>query len=526
MRSLKCISAVMNSHLLRACWRSLSCLRRAGRFSALACFFLFGFFAQVASAQEYSWVVSSQGVFRGASPAAACDGYFDFQVTYSKDYTVQNRRVERISNVQFRCVADAQHKHSPAFISRNFVALANRSGDSCEGTYNADTGVCVPPPEPEPEKCEPLTGQTTSASSVYPDLKYEFCINKCSAAVTSVDATSTPKAFGPTYIFYKAMFTGESCAEDTPQPDGAPAPPEPTESEEDKDCGPVQRVQDAEGRMHEVSKCVTEQSTRENQECTSKGGSMGEVQGVAKCIESKKGPTTKETKKEEKKETTTEPDGAKKESNTTTTETTVCKGGTCTTTKTTTNNSTKTNADGSSGGGSSSCKGDKCSEGGKEGGSGGGGGGGSGSDDSEEEKPESTVGGEACSAEIQCSGDAIQCAILRQQKKQQCADEKYREIDEPKLQAELDQHFAQEKFQPLEATGDNVFAMDSMFDTSRSISGSCPAVQDPKFDYGPVSIQIPLNSIFAMICPYFSWMGYLMIAFSMWRATEIVARGM
>lgn len=296
---------------------------------------------------------------------------------------------------------------------------ARRYGDSCadpKAVYDPYTGKCETPQN----QCEPLTGQTTSASSVYPDMKYEFCINKCSAAVTSVEATSTPKAFGPTYIYYKAMFTGESCAEDTPQPENAPVPPEPTESEEDKDCGPVERVQDAEGRMHEISKCVTEQSTRENQQCSAKGGSMGDVNGVATCIESKKGPTTTETKKEEKKETTTEPDGAKKESNTTTTETTVCKGGTCTTTKTTTNNSTNTNADGTPGGGSSSCKGDKCSQGGKEGGTGGGGSG-SGSNEGEEEKPESSVGGESCSAELNCSGDVIQCAILRKNKEMQCA---------------------------------------------------------------------------------------------------------
>jgi len=359
-------------------------------------------------------------------------------------------------------------------------------------------------------------------------MKYEFCVNKCSAAVTSVEATSTPKAFGPTYIYYKAMFTGESCAEDTPQPETAPAPPDLTESEEDKDCGPVERVQDAEGRMHEISKCVTEQSTRENQQCTAKGGSMGDVNGVATCIESKKGPTTTETKKEEKKETTTEPDGAKKESNTTTTETTVCKGGTCTTTKTTTNNSTKTNADGSSGGGSSSCKGDKCSEGGKEGGTGGGGGG-SGSNEGEEEKPESSVGGEACKAEVVCTGDAIQCAILRQTKKAQCDQEEFQSLAPEKVTAakqELETEFAGSEYQPLKADGAGTYDLSSMIDTSSTVSSSCPTLPAISVTVNGTSQNVDIGQYMPDLCKYIVWFSYLMVAFAMRSAAEIVARGL
>ena len=48
----------------------------------------------------------------------------------------------------------------------------------------------------------------------------------------------------------------------------------------------------------------------------------------------------------------------------------------------------------------------------------GGGGGAPGEDETETKVP--TVGGESCSTELRCEGDAIQCAILRKQKDQVC----------------------------------------------------------------------------------------------------------
>jgi hypothetical protein len=331
------------------------------------------------------------------------------------------------------------------------------------------------------------------------------------------------------FAYHTGIFTGEECPQDTPGADTEPPPPAPTEDEEEQDCGPTERVEDAEGRIHLINKCTTTTTNRDNQGCAARGGSIGTIKGVQACIEQQKGPKTTETKKEETKTETKNPDGSKKNENTTTTTKTECKGGVCTTTTTTTNNSTKTNADGSPGGSSSNCKGDKCPGTGT-GGNGGGGGGSSGNgDQGDEETPKSSVGGEACDAAVTCTGDAVQCAILRQQKTAQCDAAKFREVT-PKKEAELktsiETEFSGEKYSPIKADADSTFTLDGMIDTSSRFSKVCPAI--PEFSFPSIdgqSISVSMTWV-ADWCQYLVWIGYLIVAFGMRRAAEIIAGGM
>lgn len=527
MRILKCNSTVLISRFSRAYWRSLFCLRRVGSLTAFTFTLLLAFFAQAASAADYYWrVFGDQQNIKYPTPEAACRS---FDNAPWGEGSMRYRSTQFESPTRYNCFVRLINKDGSVAVNNYNPSYAARSGSTCPTgtTLNPDTGLCDPS-EPDTNKCEEKIGQKTHFQAPDTETIWEACISSCSVAVTEIPYVTQPKIFGPVFVGYDGIFTGEECPQDTPGVDNSAPPVPPTESDTDTDCGPPVRTEDAEGRVHITNNCTTTDITRDNQGCAAAGGSVGMVNGVQACIQAGKGPKTTETTKNDTKTDTKNPDGSKSSNNTTTTTTTTCSGGVCKTTTTTTNNTSKTNADGSPGGSSSSCKGDKCpGSGSGTGGNGGGGGGSSGNGDKgDEETPKSSVGGEACTADLQCSGDAVQCAILRQQKKQQCADEKFREIDEPKLKTELDQHFAQAQYQPLEATGDNVMDMSSMFDTSRSISGTCPAIENPSFNYGPVNIDVPFNSILSLICPYWAWMGYLLVAFSMWRAAEIVAKGM
>ncbi|MER1039325.1 hypothetical protein AAA621_30640, partial [Pseudomonas aeruginosa] len=87
----------------------------------------------------------------------------------------------------------------------------------------------------------------------------------------------------------------------------------------------------------------------------------------------------------------------------------------CNTTTTTSTTNNKTNSDGTDGGSSTECKGPGCKPSGE------GAGGDSEGEEKEEEKESKVSGDESCDAVIACEGDAIQCAMLKQEKKQTCA---------------------------------------------------------------------------------------------------------
>lgn len=142
---------------------------------------------------------------------------------------------------------------------------------------------------------------------------------------------------------------------------------------------------------------------------------------------------------------------------------------------------------------------------------------------------QSSVGGEACGVLESCTGDAIQCAIFRQEKAQRCADEEFRKIDQKAvadLKKEIEAEHQGEQYQPITATAENTFALDSMLDTSSRFSNSCPVLPDwhiPWIEGSDVVIRLTFVQDF---CQYLHWFGYLVVAFAMFRAAEIIAEGM
>jgi len=245
----------------------------------------------------------------------------------------------------------------------------------------------------------------------------------------------------------------------------------------------------------------------------------GSVNGEAVCVPNSPAPkmTEKDVKTDVKE--TINPDGSKNTETTTTTTTTNCTGvGACSTTTTTNVSNNKTNADGSDGGSSSSCTGSDCKDGD-----------GKSQNDQKKEEEESqskVTGGDKCDSPPACTGDAVQCAILRQTYTQRCADEKFQEVDGEKLGQEVQAGFEGSEFKPFGEGERGSFDLTNMIDTSSTVSGSCPAIPPITFTIHGKTQTVQFGTVMAEICKYASWFSFLMVAFAMRRAAEIVAGGM
>jgi hypothetical protein len=130
------------------------------------------------------------------------------------------------------------------------------------------------------------------------------------------------------------------------------------------------------------------------------------------------------------------------------------------------NNSTsKTNADGTSGGTSSNCTGAGCKTGSNDDTS---------DDQQDDEQPERTASGDTdCAAALACDGDAIDCAMVRQQKQLRC--EVKDQGDLPKHKDEVKglisgSQFAQEEDGQIEAPS-------FLNQGSRFLPATCPAAK-------------------------------------------------
>lgn len=109
-------------------------------------------------------------------------------------------------------------------------------------------------------------------------------------------------------------------------------------------------------------------------------------------------------------------------------------------------------------------------------GSGGGessGGGGGGSDEEGDEPSDNSVQGEDCDAELSCSGDAIQCAVLRQQKELRCQIEVLNDFD--KHQDDIAKTIEGEDFELTKDEEINVAGFLSEGTGRRFLPSACPA---------------------------------------------------
>ncbi|NMZ77622.1 hypothetical protein HBO32_31560 [Pseudomonas nitroreducens] len=219
-------------------------------------------------------------------------------------------------------------------------------------------------------------------------------------------------------------------------------------SQKKNEC--TNKTTDAEGRVH--YSCLATDGFQEpgNMQC-------GSVNGVYGCVAGKPSPQKKNTDTKTETQETTASDGSKTIETTTTTTVTTCNGVNACTSTTTVNNTTgKTNSDGTNGGESSNCTGAGCKPGGDE-------------EGEEEEKDKDEVTGDECGQPLSCSGDVIQCAVLKQQKQSRC-DWNYQDA-KPGIESEI----AKPEYQVSEDSHDMSGLFSSAIGSARWLPSSCPA---------------------------------------------------
>jgi len=253
----------------------------------------------------------------------------------------------------------------------------------------------------------------------------------------------------------------------------------------------------------------------------------GSANGAWVCVDNPK-PTSNVSKSDISQTVTSNADGSTTTKTTTTTTTTNCQGiGNCSTGTTTTVVTGGTNPNGTNKPPSSVCTGPECG-GGKVGGGNGNGSGSAGEGDGED-KPEdddSVSGDMVCTALVSCSGDVIQCAILRQEQQSRCADEKFRDISDGPVndaKAALSSEFAGNDYKPLKAEGDDVQDFSSVIKMDSFLSKACPVLPSVDIPYQQFKTRIDFNM--SGLCDFLTYIGYINVAFALYKAAEIVGRG-
>lgn len=400
---------------------------------------------------------------------------------------------------------------------------------TCEApnVNNPETGECE---APEPEKCEPTVGKRIPHWHNFGTLgaqANEAPITVCEDSCQYSNTFETPECSRnfPDKAFCSLTYLGNGveCTEgdasnpsnfDQP-PTKPPVDPKPERSHEQK-CEDWVTGEDGVARRTCTSKDEYKDSGKLKCENTN---------GYLKCAPGTPPPAYTKTETTAETAKTDNADGSSKTETTTNKDVTNCHGTKpCKTDSTETKETDNKNPDGSPGDKTTTCKGDKCTaeEDPKPGTD-------PDAEEEGEEKEESSVtGGTSCDSAPVCKGDAIQCAILRQEFTQRCADEKFREVTPENtnaLKTDLDAAFSGEQFQPITATAENTFSLEGMIDTTSRFSSSCPVLPSVSYSWLDGSSQ-SFNPNFADLCQYLRWMGFLLVAFSMRSAAEIIAGGL
>ncbi|WP_256676016.1 virulence factor TspB C-terminal domain-related protein [Pseudomonas sp. SCB32] len=431
--------------------------------------FLLVLTVSTAQAEDYYWQYYGYNVTRAPTPAGACQGMMDYWNRPDGLY-VDTMLSVSVSGSSGTCYYQTLTK-ATGKITQHSGKLV-RFGDGCTApkVYDKDIGECI---VPEKDKCLSTIGQMvehqhkigalSEGGVVLQNTRTEppgsLCQGSCQYASTG-EAPSRCYRFmeggdqNSGFCVFRYKGNGVICPNTDPTPNTPPAAL-PTR-EKSNEC--TNKVTDAEGRVH--YSCLATDTFKEpgNMQC-------GEVNGVFGCKEGKPSPTQKQTETKTEVSEKTASDGSSTTSTTTTTTTTNCSGvNACSSTTSVTNGTSKTNADGTSGGESSSCTGTGCKASDKPGEE-------NKDDKEEEEEPEREVSGtDDCDASVQCSGDAIDCAMVEQQKKLRCEVEKQGDFEKNKGQIE-----AAVKGDKFQLTDDlEVEAPSFLNSGTRFLPSSCP----------------------------------------------------
>ncbi len=216
-------------------------------------------------------------------------------------------------------------------------------------------------------------------------------------------------------------------------------------------------------------------------------GTVNGVQGLH-CTKPDYVPESDRKKVTDNVTETANPDGGKTTSTASTTERTKCKEGVCTTTTTTTTTVTISDATGKTTDETTSCTGDKCDNPA------------TGEDESEEEEGERTASGGECNASLSCDGDAIDCAVLEQQKAMRCS------LDWESQKGAVLSEAAKPEYQ-LKTDEINAASLFSGPSAARWLASSCPADRVIYLRSAKRSVTFS----WSLYCQYASAMGFLVV---------------
>ena len=413
------------------------------------------------SADEYYWSVTYFGTFVDSTPADAC----------SRAYAARGEvfvGLEPYPPFNFHCIGRTQTGEVGAWAS------AIRFGSSCPaGTdYNSTTGECA---GPDPDQCATETGEFVheyNAGSLDPSVPPSLpptsicesgCLYNRTAKVKGCNRfleATTGKDLDSVYCQVVYQGAGSQCTTDNPPPGSV------------FDQPPSKPPADSTPQFTSENKCgdwVTNPDGSQSRSCTSneqlkEPGQLNcdNAGAYLHCTPGRPAPRFEDTAKTEDTTKTTNPDGSTKTETTTKTDKTVCTGAKpCTSTSAEEKFLSGTNPDGTPGDESKECKGSGCKEGSE-------------GDSEGEEGPERLASAGSCDAGFSCSGDPIDCEVLRQQKEQLCLAEEM--TDFPKHKPAIEAAVTGDRFQLDEGSG--VIDVPSFINQgTRFLPATCPTAE-------------------------------------------------
>lgn len=441
------------------------------RFLLLICLFLFAF---TASAADFYWRSTSSYAQQFPTPQLACEGYTAYSNTAQPSLAHTLISVTGSSSTERTCTVKRVSKVNGQQLTNDIHTIA-RYGTGCTlpAVYDPATASCK---APEPDKCEPTigavvehrhrAGEFTGAGVIAgrTDPPGSVCRDQCQYAFSG---TAPLKAYrfengDPTGVFlaFKYKGNGVSCVGNE-SPFAQPSDGKPV-VEKQSEC--TNKVVHADGSQSYDCQAIELNIDPGNMEC-----SLGTVGGELQCIPKPPSPKMTDKKVDQEIVEKTNPDGSKDTTTTTTTTTTQCTGvKSCSTSITTNVSNNHTKADGTPGGESNTCTGPGCKD----------------ADgktqeerEEEEEKSESKVtGGQTCEAAPTCEGDAVQCAILKQQYEARCDFEESEDFESNKADIKGLFEGQGDKFKLDEGSGD-IDVPSFINQGTRFLPATCPTAE-------------------------------------------------
>lgn len=444
--------------------------------------FIFSILTSQAFAADYYWTKHWSDPTPYPSALAACSAK---NFTNADGVTFTATSVDMITSTYADCISERCPLSGSCSVGK-YTGGVNRYGNSCpvNTEYNATTGGCDSIVDP----CLPTVDQIVSHRHNYGpingavvDPPSVVCDNSCQYSNTwdhqCYRNFSEDKDAG--YCNFKYKGNGVSCTTGNPQPGSVfdqpptkpPIPFDPTYTETNN-CDSW--TTNADGSR--TRNCTANAEYKDPGRLDCQNGS-----GTLVCAPGSPSPKYSGQDTDIQTDETPRPDGSKNTTTTTTTTTTTCKGADpCVTTTKTETQGAETNPDGTPGDETSDCVGTGCNPGdanqdGKP-------------DDEEEEEEERLAAIGACDMPATCSGDAIDCAVLQEEKTQRCLAED--NSDYLKHKDEVEGQLGADKYQ-LDSETVNV---PSLLDGStRFLPSSCPqpttvslnSGQSLSFDYSP-----------------------------------------